>query len=596
MAKRKKQSIVISDVSNFHQIYNIKLILDKEYNGVMPLDIYNRFLKVISSQKFKTYFIRYFKPSTYANSKPVIHNINKHSTQSTCLQGFTPGANRNSDDQISEITKNTQHHYQSIFTVKANDFTFKSSNSGAHLVFQNHESIYWVKSEWFNPRVLNSINRTFQIKLCDYIGFTFIPSSDKDVFLTLIEEAFGNVTRQIYQENLNACFKFIEAYLNKCIDSYIYLYRNFKIETELKNYTFNESKQVFIYNFNVLSHLGINQSQVELHIPLSNIIKQLDKSDRKRFYSEIEAKYPDGFHTALNLDDLFPNRTSLDVSIKIPFIFIERLGKSSTIEVKAVYAPDLGRFNGGILTKIPGYPYKTTTSEVTFANCIKESLINIMRKIDNKFIITFYSAFIRMFNEGDSIAQSLYRKQTKKLDANCDIDLLPLIGSYRYKSGLSSLLPFDTSNTSDWIWLTSQMQNGVFIKAFTFKDKDETLSSKVGDTIKYPVKVYLTVRKSNYGFFYSQNELIKIETNVISMYALDESKSIYRFIVDKSKTYEAIFFIWSYFSSNNYNKRQDFDEVLILKNDFGILSFYKDGALENRSGIGYCDRKWLSDV
>lgn len=595
MAKRKNKHLVISDIKSFHQIYCIKTIIDRYFNGEMPEEIYNKFIKVISNGYIKAYFISFFKPSSPDVTKspsPEIHKVNySNNFKSTCFE-------RKND--TSQIETSCQNHCQNIFTVKASDFTFEQSITGTNLVFRNYKSLYLVESQWFNSRVLNSINRTFQIRLSDYIGFTFIPRSDKDVFLNLIKEAYSDTAKQIYQENLAECFSYIEKYLNEFIDSYIYKCQNIVLETDIKDYAFNEDKQVFIYTFNALSYLGISESHVKLHIPLSNLIEQLNKTDRKRYYHDIVAKYPDGYHKTIDIEDIFPNRKSLlDVSIRIPYIFLDRLGKNKPIVVKATYSLDLGRFRSSIITTIHGYQYKTSTSDIIFDDCIKESLIKIMRKINNKFIITFYTAFIRLFGEGDSIVQSIYKKQTKKLNNKNGIYQDPIFddwkGSNRYKSGLSPLLPFDTENNSDWMWLTAQMQKGIFLNAYTFIDKDETMSSKCGETKKYPVKIYLTVKDAGYRLFYIQDALIKVDTNVISMYALDEAKSIYRFVVDKTKTNESIFFIWSYFSSNNYNKRQDFDEILILKDDFGIYCFYKDSPLEIRTGIGYCDKKWLID-
>lgn len=76
------------------------------------------------------------------------------------------------------------------------------------------------------------------------------------------------------------------------------------------------------------------------------------------------------------------------------------------------------------------------------------------------------------------------------------------------------------------------------------------------------------------------------------MYTLDTSKSIYRYIVKENRVYEAIFFIWSYFSSENYNKRQEFEYILRWKELFGIRNFYKDQPLEYKRGIGFYDSRW----
>lgn len=564
----------------------------------MPLAMYKGFLKVISNPELKAYFVRNFKPSSYIPDTPPVITHNKKKKYSAV--GVPSAKVKTTSSSSSTLADDNQpkRRYQSIFTVKATDFSCQHTVMGPHLVFRSHKAFCFVKSEWFQTRVLKSIDRTFQIRLSDYVGFTFIPHSDKQVFLNLLQQAYLDVEQQIYNEQLTSCLNTIEKYVNACVGRYIYNCHNIKFETNLEDYSFNEDKQVYVYKFNALEHLNIKTDGVRLHVPLTWILKHLDEDDCNKFHKEITSKYPDGYITVADLDTIFPNHTSFDITIVIPKIFIARFGKDKPIEIKAEYSSDLGYFKGGISSNIPGYRYQTDTSRVVFSDDIKDSLINIMRNIDSRFIITFYSAFVSMFNEGDSIIQSNYEKQLESLKPkNNDYYLYYSWAEHlRYNSGYSLLLPFDTNNTSDWMWLTTQMKNGVFLNAYAFKDKDETLSSKCGETIKYPVKVYLTVKDASYTNKNYLGQTIHVEKIIISMYALDTAKSIYRFEVKKDRINEAIFFIWSYFSSNNYNKRQDFEYILWLKSHFGIIKFYKDSPLDYRSGIGYCDRKWLTDV
>ena len=560
----------------------------------MPVDIYKGFLKAISNQELKSYFVRNFKPKSDVPESPI--SPYKKDKKKTNLHGplLTPRVESTYSQLRSKKSNKT------VFKVRATDFSFVNTLEGPYLVFRTHRAFCLAESRWFQPRILQAIHRTFKIRLSYYTGFSFIPYSDKQEFLNLLEQTYLDAEQQIYRERLNACIYSIEKFLNRCVNAFIGNCQNIKFETNLDDYFFNEDKQVFIYKFNALSHLGINNNQVKLHVPLSRIMEQIEDSDLNKFKNEITSKYPNGYYSITDLDNIFPNHSSFDISIIIPKIFVTRFGKDKLIGIKAEYSSVLGYFIGGITSNLPGYRYLTETSEITFSEEVKISLINIMRNIDDRFIITFYTAFIRMFNEGDSIIQSYYEKQLESVipkEESYDYYLSHGLAQHnRYKSGYSPLMAFDNENVADWIWLTTQMKDGVFLNAYAFRDKDETLSSKYGETVKYPVKVYLTVKDESHTYQNYMGQSIHVEKIIISMYALDTSKSIYRFEVKKDKINEALFFIWSYFSSNNYNKRQDFDYILFWKHHFGIIQFYKDRPLEYRSGIGYCDRKWLSDI
>lgn len=582
MAKQKKSSIKIYNVKTFRELSYIQRILKTSYDGEMPLDIYKGFLKAISNPELKAYFVRTFKPKSHEPVPPV-----------------APSQKKNKRSRVSQsATSPHNHSNKSVFTVKATDFSFVATLTGPHLVFRTHKSLCYVRSEWFQSRVLKSIDRTFKIRLCDYGDFTFVPRSDEHVFLRLLEQTYIDVEKQIYNEQLATCHAKVESFINNCVNNYIRSYQNIKLDTNLDVYHFNEDKQIYIYKFNALEYLGLNKNGVRFHVPLSWILERLDESNLNKFHDEIASEYPDGYVTIADIDSLYPNHISLDITVVIPKLFIDRYGTNKSIEIKAEYSSDLGFFKSGISSNIPGFRYQTDPYGVVFTDDIKTSLINIMRNIDSKFIITFYTSFINMFNEGDAIVQSKYEKQLELLKSKKeDYDFIYTWADHdRYRSGYSPLLLFNTENTSDWLWLTTQMKNGVFLNAYAFKDKDLTLSSKYGDTVKYPVKVYLTVKDTSYTYRNYLGQLLSVNAFIISMYALDTVKSIYRFEVKKDKINEAIFYIWSYFSSNNYNKRQDFEYILSLKEHFGIIRFYKDSPLDYRTGIGYCDRKWLTDI
>lgn len=225
------------------------------------------------------------------------------------------------------------------------------------------------------------------------------------------------------------------------------------------------------------------------------------------------------------------------------------------------------------------------------------SLIEIMRNIDDRFIITFYSAFRTMYHDYDSAVQSIYDQQYKKYIHSINDDyvyfLRPDRSGYRhdYRLGLFSLSYFSVNNHSEWGWLKSQINKGIFMEAYTFYDRNLTYSTE-NDLTKTPIKVYLAIQMHGVPCTNCEETIVSTNNATLIMYTLDTSKSIYRFIVKENRVYEAIFFIWSYFSSENYNKRQEFEYILRWKELFGIRNFYKDQPLEYKRGIGFYDSRW----
>lgn len=574
-----KNRIPIKDIKTFGEIASIKAILDKYYDGKMSEKKYNGFLRHITSPIIRSYFASYFKPKSEKKFASTVDNPTKAISSNERNLGKT------------KVT------YQRIHTVSPIEFSFAHSVNGPQLVYKSNQTFFLGEARWFQPQILKSIQRTFTIRLSDYTGFSFVPHTDKQEFEILLKQAFHNFQQCKYNEELECCFRLLSHYIEDREHSLVSAYQHIKFDTSIDEYAFDDAKQVYILRFNALEYQKFNGS-IKLTIPLSELLEHADENGYKQYNEEISSKWPEGVTKILILQDILPNMTSPEVSIIIPKIFIDRFGKNRPIAIHANYSSENGCFKGGISSYLKGYRYQTDTSEVVFSDDIKDSLIKIMRNIDSSFIITFYTAFIRMFNEGDAEVQSIYDKHIellKRREANYYDDWWYTYRSEsgRYNSGISALLSFDKDNSTDWMWLTTQMKNGAFLNAYAFKDQDETYSSKVGDTVKYAVKVYLTVKDDSFMYNNYSGQFYRRGRVIISMYALDTSKSIYRFEVEKNKVCEALFFIWSYFSSNNYNKRQDFDYILSLKHHFGILYFYKDSPLEYRSGIGYCDRKWL---
>lgn len=361
--------------------------------------MYKGFLKAIYYSELRAYFIRTFRPKSL-DATPPAAPIKKKKKKSKVRHTVTsPNGNTN----------------KNVLTVKAKDFSFVSTITGPHLAYGAHISLCFVRREWFQRRVLKAIDRTFKIRLSDYVGFTFIPQSDRQVFLNLLEQTNFEVEKQIYEEQLAACHSKVERFINSCVENNIRNCQKIKFDTNLGQYRFNEDKQVYIYQFNALEYLGLTQNGMRIHISLSWILEKLDEANLSKFQEEITSKYPEGYVTFAEIDKIFPNHISFDITIVIPKLFIDRFGKDKSIGIKADYSSTLGYFKGGVTACIPGYNYQTAPKGVIFSDEIKTSLINIMRNIDSKFLITFYSAFIYMFNEGDAIVQSKYEKILEQL-------------------------------------------------------------------------------------------------------------------------------------------------------------------------------------
>ena len=166
-----------------------------------------------------------------------------------------------------------------------------------------------------------------------------------------------------------------------------------------------------------------------------------------------------------------------------------------------------------------------------FSEKIKSSLQEILSHIDDIYIITFYSAYKSIFKEEYDLVQKVYDKVTE--DYKGDIDLAA--ASIDWGHYLSGHCPLDRVNVDNngWKWLSEQLKSGKIKEAFSFIDQDKRKSDFDAWGYRSSVSVYLTVKEVEP---YLENKKV-----LISMYALDIDKSVYRFEVNKEKIYEAIF-------------------------------------------------------
>ncbi len=599
----QRQAIPIRRLTTFSEVYSIKSIIDRHYDGVMPKDAYDGLLSMIIDKDIRRYFISFFK----FQKIEIRDNIDNSVLQGKSIKRQKP--KKDKDKKIIQVTeverpKKTVTKLEKesgkdkeckspkigkLYKVRAKDFRFKFTGVNPRLIWGKRERFFLGRVEWFVPEVLNSIDRTFTIRKRRDEEFVFDPFDDQKVFRKLLEEKYEEFKTLKREKILKECDDIVSRYYEGKVNSFFSQFRSFSISVPLTDFSHNKEREVYSLHFNCLEHLQLNSElKYRVSITYSSIEKLFEGKILHDYEEEIKKKWGEGCSDIYTLKEILPGIKSPFATIKIPSIYIERNRASETLELMIDYVSQEGLFRGHLHSRYASR-YMTEMLPVVFPDYVRESLRRKIALVDTPFIETFYTAFTFMFDEGDWNI----RQRRDRIMRNQDEDSCYFTPEYqRYQSGLSPLLPFDKENKNDWMWLTSMLQKGVFDAAYCFRDKDETYSSKMGDTKKYNVKIYITVEKEKRKKFRSNEWIIVPNSYTLSLYALDTEKSIYRFKVEGSNLYEAIFFLWSYFSSNNYNKRQDFYSVLVHKYLFGINDFYKANPLVYKKGIGYCDAKW----
>ena len=551
----------------------------------MHIDMYNKFLKYTRDPYLKKYFIDTFKRKIQTID---INPVQKNSPAKTVnkRKKYIPIKIKNNPDQ-------------NIITVSTNDFSFHYTLAGSpRLVYKDSECFFMGRLEWFKPEVLELIDRDFKIKLRDSIGFSFVPIEDKQVFENLLREKYNSLKEkhekyleQQYKNQLEYYFNIINQYISRKTNEFIKQYQSFNIGIPLNEFTLKKDIDTYIINIDCFNYIDMESNNKIISIPYISLINSINSKISAKFSSEIIAKWGNGYIRQLEIQDILPNFNSSLAEIKIPAIFVERYVKNGIVKLNLKYSIRDGIYIGSLAE--PDYinRYKNDLLSISFPDETKTALKEIFSNIDSPFLITFYTSYVRMFREDIRGIKGIFRTQLKKLEEYDEMQGYPYIPeSTRYDSGYCSLIKFDPSVPNAWMWLTDLLKKGISKEAYMFTDSNSTFSSKYGLTKNYPVKVYLSVEEVS-GYYH---HILDSNTHCnISMYSLDISKSIYRFIVIREKLNEAIFFLWSYFSSNNYNKREDFYKILEYKKHFGIIYFYKHLPLIYKPGLGFCGNNWI---
>lgn len=555
MSKRKNKKAYNLDfyISNHSDLDKLCEIIKYKFGGKIPLILYNEFFNRILNPSLKRTYIQVFSKIVNKDAKVSIENLEKDTNRS----------NKHMDRK--------KNNNDLIENVRAKDFVFKKSLYGPRIVYNDHETYFLGDANWFVPEILNSIDRTFKIKLRSTGVFCFVPIEDKEILRNLLSAEYNKT----YSADLNDCIDTIKIEIKRRINQAVSKYRKFKIEVPIDRLVFDNIRQVYTYSINVNDILSLDDNII-IEISSQDLYEVISEVQLNRFHKELNDILGKRYRRNLDKNDFVPNLKSDIVEFKIPVIVLERLYYGKYIKLEAVYSEKNGIFigNNGYISQ----GYSTESAPVIFNDNIKKSLKFIIRQVNSPYIETFYTSFQKMFNEGDLCIKALLNTYGQKYKICNHVE------NNRYCSGYSELMTFDPDNKNDWMWLSTQLKKGVFEKAYSFFDLDETYSTKAEFINKSSIKIYVAVERVESR---PHCGLPLIFYFKLHLYSLDTTKSIYIFEVLPSMLNEAIFFLWSYFSSNNYNKRQDFHLIRRYQKLFGILDFERSIPLKFKHGIGY---------
>ncbi len=191
-----------------------------------------------------------------------------------------------------------------VVTVRPLWFTYEVTDKGPRLIYQSHKCSFYAEKEWFQYRVLKSINRTFKIRINDYTGFSFVPYTDKQEFANLLKNAYEDVQNQVYDKELADCLNKIDKYSKRKVRLFINSCRCFLMKTSIEDYCYDADKQAYMLNVNVIKYLNINNKSV-LHISLQEIIENSGIEEYyDKFKDKITERWPDGILEYIDIDEI----------------------------------------------------------------------------------------------------------------------------------------------------------------------------------------------------------------------------------------------------------------------------------------------------
>jgi hypothetical protein len=411
----------------------------------------------------------------------------------------------------------------------------------------------------FDHEILSGVTRTFTVKTTNR-RFSFCPKEDIINFYKELELSKDALKEQHLKQRLDYYIAQIERSKQKLINFYFWDYRRIYIQIPLDDLIYNESTRTYWKEYDASDF--ITPSNKTIHIKYNTLLDGIYKDNHFGAVQDLlYQKYKNGFSIQLTKNQIYPDLISTKIAITIPSIFIERL-QDKKLQCVARYSK--GLFKVSIESRIGTIKCWDKT---TLQPSIKPYIISSILNIDGDFALMFYKSFCLMFNEGNAEIEEHIRH------------IPNYTSNFEYVSEDTMLSPFKPE-TNDWLWLSNQIQEKKISCAYTFIDKNYVKSKWHYDTSHPECRCYIAIKVID-----------NLHTYII-MYALDEQKSVYRYLVYTQKIDVAIFAIWSYFSSNLDNKRLNLWDFRLYYRLFGIITMTKHPPLKRKAGFGFVGDDW----
>lgn len=608
-SRNHKNLIDIKEIKTFNELNNLKKIIDKFYGGILPVQIFNQLYQRMTNKGIRDFFVLHFKPSnatlpsyTTPNGRSI--KIKKQKNQKNINQPSNPAHVKSQLSVrrgINPLLKISPMHI-----IKLSDLTFEASKkaNGYTLIYKGHTCKFPYHIKNLNRHVINRIEHKFKIFLDEYGQFRFENNIDLQNICNLINDSANKFHNEELTNSYVCILREIDYRIKNLIDSKVNNIKNPLYTIPIKEFTLNSSNLIYEKILDISDYISTIQNRREILITFDEIFDSI-RSEYKTFHKEkIYERWKDGYFYTIPTEDLPNEPICPKVKCKVPAVLINCLENPSVIQIRLHFIPDFsfwhdeaGHYISHIsennkFQKRQEYYYRDhfRKDEVAyFQNLSTDTKLKILKDIykvaekENSCLPIMYMAYKLAFNETDANIETIYRKiKFSKGDHFHD--------RFRWNVRSAMICPlFEIDESTHWMWLESQIRSKRFIRCFYFHDLDVVQSHMLDRQPTNRKKAYIAIEEkhSSYKCQKSKGECY------IYLYELDTNKKIYRFTVDFNRLDEAIFALWSYFSSHDYNKRENLVFFLSICDIFGIRSFIKLPSLNYNSILGYHEENWL---
>lgn len=561
-------------ITTFKQVQEIIRGLPKE--GVTE-KVYRGILRRIESKDFRAYFKREAKcPSLERSWKE--KNESPNTTQNRTH--FSPKAM----DEGNAAKENED------ILVRPTEFSFEQSSVGPKLIWGEYECLFYGAPEWFERDVLESIERTFTIRVSQALGLRFEPYSDREVLRDELDKAYQRKLNNLRTSKLNEILESIDWRINLEAKSYKANLHRFEYDIHLKDCVYDREKGIYIKRLNLFDCLCKDASPFHTFtIPYKEIITYIGHYEWILYKKEIEKRWVKGYTEVINLKELFSKLESEEIEIIVPKVYVNDYRIKDTVKVRITISEWSNRVSVRLLWPDTTTP-PMTQPFITRLEKSKQSIQEKIKKLEHTPIVDcLKTAYIDMFSFKDDGSQNFQEKKRLLTDVNIDTSQEDWtyvdFDHWRFHTPLYS---YEKESEISFKWLKAQVKLGKYNRILNFEDLNRFVINKNSWT----VTTYLAISDTmSNPFNIRWGEMVKID-----MYALDTTKCTYQWQVKKDQLEEAIFYIWAYFSSQRENKRERINKMLDYARMFGIIYYEKRLSLHHNYSFGYHGDDWVSHI